>query len=214
MVQVQSTWLCESQFTVHGWNCSENMLKKKLKKMYFSFRVHGHSSKHQWTIIKIHRKSIGNPELSGVVSRVAIWFYYRKAFATAFAVLSARTVLAFAAGFFSQYLSRRLSRKIFVVNDVTLVICFRGRFRGVTLAHSFRGAFARLSRVEVLLSRKVPYMNPNTKSLYGCFWCCSIQLLGREFPSSLGRGFRSSPWGARPIPATENVWTWIRYKML
>jgi hypothetical protein len=27
-------------------------------------------------------------QLSGVVNRVAIWFYYRKAFATAFAVLS------------------------------------------------------------------------------------------------------------------------------
>jgi hypothetical protein len=34
--------------------------------MYSSFRVHGHSSKHQWTIIKIHRKSIGNPEFSSL----------------------------------------------------------------------------------------------------------------------------------------------------
>ena len=37
-----------------------------------------------------------------------------------------------------------------------------------------REAFARLSRVEVLLSRGVPHMNPNTKSLHGGFWCCSI----------------------------------------
>lgn len=41
-------------------------MSKKLKKMYSSFRVHGHSSKHQWTIIKNHRKSIGNPEFSSL----------------------------------------------------------------------------------------------------------------------------------------------------
>ena len=41
------------------------------------------------------------------------------------------------------------------------------------LSRSFRAAFARLSRVEVLLSRGVPHMNPNTKSLHGGFWCCS-----------------------------------------
>ena len=27
--------------------------------------------------------------------------------------------------------------------------------------------------MEVLLSRGVPHMNPNTKSLHGGFWCCS-----------------------------------------
>lgn len=42
------------------------MLKKTQKNMYSSFRVHGHSSKHQWTIIKIYRKSIGNPEFSSL----------------------------------------------------------------------------------------------------------------------------------------------------
>ena len=48
--------------------------------------------------------------------------------------------------------------------------------------------FAKLSRVEVLLSRGVPHMNPNTKSLHGGFWCCSIQFLplscNARFPQS------------------------------
>ena len=48
--------------------------------------------------------------LSGVVNRVAIWFYYRKAFATAFAVLSR-----------AQFW---LSRRDFFRN------IFRGGFRG------------------------------------------------------------------------------------
>jgi hypothetical protein len=51
--------------TVHGWTAVK-YVKKTQKKMYSSFRVHGHSSKHQWTIIKIHRKSIGNPEFSSL----------------------------------------------------------------------------------------------------------------------------------------------------
>ena len=49
-------------------------------------------------------------DLSGVVNRVAIWFYYRKAFATAFAVLSR-----------AQFW---LSRRDFFRN------IFRGGFRG------------------------------------------------------------------------------------
>ena len=51
-----------------------------------------------------------NLQLSGVVNRVAIWFYYRKAFATAFAVLSR-----------AQFW---LSRRDFFRN------IFRGGFRG------------------------------------------------------------------------------------
>ena len=39
------------------------------------------------------------PHVSGVVNRVAIWFYYRKAFATAFAVLS-RAHFGFRGGIF------------------------------------------------------------------------------------------------------------------
>ena len=50
------------------------------------------------------------PHVSGVVNRVAIWFYYRKAFATAFAVLSR-----------AQFW---LSRRDFFRN------IFRGGFRG------------------------------------------------------------------------------------
>ena len=57
-------------------------------------------------------------------------------------------------------------------------ICFRRCFRGSTLTHSFRGAFARLSRVEVLLSRGSPHMNPNTESLHGGFWFCSYGIAG------------------------------------
>ena len=53
---------------------------------------------------------LGSGQMSGVVNRVAIWFYYRKAFATAFAVLSR-----------AQFW---LSRRDFFRN------IFRGGFRG------------------------------------------------------------------------------------
>ena len=86
------------------------------------------------------------------------------------------------------------------VNDVVheylhallLSTCLRRCFRGstLTLTHSFRRAFAR--GVEVLLSRGVPHMNLNSKSLHGGFWCCSIEkdlLPWRKWPMS-----SSTPW--------------------
>jgi hypothetical protein len=59
---------------------------------------------------ELRRRRHGCANVSGVVSRVAIWFYYRKAFATAFAVLSR-----------AQFW---LSRRDFFRN------IFRGGFRG------------------------------------------------------------------------------------
>ena len=83
------------------------------------------------------------------------------------------------------------------------------------LTHSFRGAFARLSRVEVLLSRGVPHMNPNTKSLHGGFWYCSIVLLllsGRsqhdeDRGNSMGvrlQRLEKMPGSSMPCPRSSN----------
>ena len=54
--------------------------------------------------------------------------------------------------------------------------CFRRCFRGSNLTHSFRRVFARLSRVEVLLSRGGPHMNPNTTSF--SWWFLMLLKLG------------------------------------
>ena len=83
------------------------------------------------------------------------------------------------------------------------------------LTHSFRAAFARLSRVEVLLSRGVPHMNPNTKSLHGGFWYCSIVLLllsGRsqhdeDRGNSMGvrlQRLEKMPGSSMPCPRSSN----------
>ena len=55
------------------------------------------------------------------------------------------------------------------LNALLLSTCLRRCFRGSTLTHSFRGAFARGG----FAFGGVPHMNPNTKSLHGGFWCCS-----------------------------------------
>ena len=63
-----------------------------------------------WETLVTLTSQLEKRHLSGVVNRVAIWFYYRKAFATAFAVLSR-----------AQFW---LSRRDFFRN------IFRGGFRG------------------------------------------------------------------------------------
>lgn len=44
---------------------------------------------------------------------------------------------------------------------------------------------AKLSRMQVFLSRKVVYMNPNLNSLHGGFWCCSFHLISFHAMSSV-----------------------------
>jgi hypothetical protein len=44
---------------------------------------------------------------------------------------------------------------------------------------------AKLSRMQVFLSRKVVYMNPNLNSLHGGFWCCSFHQISFHAMSSV-----------------------------
>lgn len=73
-----------------------------------------------------------------------------------------------------------------------------GNFRGPSFAFaatscSFPGSFATDSttllplncRMQVFLSRKVVYVNPNLNSLHGGFWCCSFHLISFHAMSSV-----------------------------